>query len=114
MGNESIPSVAAVNFSSALPCSAAGCIHTFNINRRSLSINPFNAAGNSVIGSAASTPVACTTPADAASSLIPVYFSMRRSRDGKKRISLYVRGSAACGASATTINAAPGSVHPVR
>jgi hypothetical protein len=108
------PIVVAVNPRSAVACGEAGCVHKLFTSARSEIRVRVNSAGNSVIGSTASTPVASVTPGVAASIFTPVYFSRRRLRAGKNRISLYVRGEAACGASATTISAAPGSVQPVR
>ena len=91
----SIPSVALVKPTSAFACGASGCAQMFRASRRSPSISRFNTPTSSVIGCTASTPAASATPGEAASSFAPVYFSMRRSRVGKNRISLYSRAAGA-------------------
>ena len=84
----SMPSVTALKATSDLACSDVGCVQMFEASRRLVTTALFNSAVSSVIGSTASTPVACATPGVDASIFAPVYFSVRRFRVGRNKISL--------------------------
>jgi hypothetical protein len=83
-----VPSVVAMKLSSAGAWGASGCVHKFCEILGSAAIAWLSSTGNSVICSTLSTPEASTTPGVAASIFSPVYFSMRRLRAGRNRISL--------------------------